>query len=190
MPGSIPFEAFLHERRCRITLKEADSTTTLRWFLEGGLCPTEQAMVKIVEALFTVSPEVEYRESAEMGLTALAPGVEIYGFVKEDYCWQYPDEKPSVERLQQVLRVRRLRLLSPLEMMHVLWSRPWEQNLFRGQSHFFSLVAMQEMDVMDEALIFCFRSAQPIQPLAFDVSWDDFCCMRMIQPQTILYTKM
>lgn len=191
MPGSVPFESFLHEQSCRISLKEADAGANLKWFLEEGLCPTEQAKLRMLNGLFTVMPDVEYRQpSSHKSLLKLGPKVEIRGFLKEAYCWQYPDEYPSIERLRQILRVRRLRLLTPFEMMHVLWSRPWEQQLFRGAPHFVSLVALEEKPAMDEALIFRFRSSQPISPLAFDVHWSDLCCVRGMQPQTILYTKM
>ncbi len=190
MPSSIPFESFLHERSCGIPLKEVDSTATMTWFLEGDLKPTIQART-ILDQLFAQPEEIgSYRESSEKSLLPLKPGLEIRGFLKEDFCWQYADEQPSVERLQRILFSRRLRLINPLEMMQVLWSQPWAHRLFHGKPHFFFMVAMQEMEGMDEALIFRFRSGEPIRPLAFDVSWDDFCCMRELQPQTILYTKM
>lgn len=190
MPGSIPFESFLHERSCGIPLKEVDSTATMTWFLEGGLRPTDQARLTTLNPLFTVQNEANYRESSEPSLAKLRLGLEVRAFLKEAFCWQYPDEKPTVERLQRILSSHGLRLLRPFEVMHVLWSRPWEQKLFQGAPHFHSLVGLQEKPVMDEALIFRFRSAEPIQPLGFDVSWDDFCCMKDVQPQTILYTKM
>lgn len=189
MPGSIPFESFLAERSCSISLRGVDSAATMTWFLEGGLRPTDQARLMVLNPLFTEQHEANYREMPELSLVPLLVNLEVRAFLREVFCWHYQDEKPTVERLQRILRGRGLRLLRPLEMLHVLWSRPWEQGLFGGAPHFNSLVALQEVQGMDEALIFRFRGDEPIRPLAFDVHWDDFCCMRDVQPQTILYTK-
>lgn len=190
MPSSIPFEAFLHEHTRQISLKEADRSTTMTWFVEGGLRPTDQARGKLLDPLFTVTQDTEYRELPEKSLTRLDPHLKVRGFLREVFRWQYPDEGPTVERLQRVLRSHGQRFLSPLEMMHVLWSRPWEQNLFGGMSHFSFFVAMQECSAMDEALIFRYRRVSQALPLGFDVTWDDFCCMKDFEPQTILYTAV
>ncbi|MCC7357464.1 hypothetical protein IT408_03075 [Candidatus Uhrbacteria bacterium] len=190
MPSSIPFSCFLDERSVHIPLQKVDTSSTMRWFLERGLSPTEEACKLILNDLFIQIVADHYRESSEPSLKMLIPSLSVRSFLKKTYCWQYPDERPTVSRLRTVLRTHGYRLLRPLEVMHVLWSRPWELGLFGGAPHFSSLVALQENSVTTESLVFRFQDIQPQLSLNFRVDWDDFCSSSEFQPQTILYTKI
>ena len=80
MPGSIPFESFLAERSCSISLREVDSAATMTWFLEGGLRPTDQARLMVLNPLFTEQCEVNYRDMSEPSLPKLRIGLEVRAF--------------------------------------------------------------------------------------------------------------
>lgn len=190
MPGSISFEEFLLTQARNIPLAAMPTLLpSLDDFEQHGLRLTEGAR-RFLGPCFQFTDDLDadaFREAAKERLLPMLAGFQVRGFTRTGFRWQYPDERPTLPRLQRILRTRGKRLLQPKELLHVLWLRPWQHPLFAHQAEQLSCVAVLEGEARDRVLLF-----HPLDAgralLPYRVEMEHACCVEGFEPGVILFT--